>query len=76
MVEDDLLTIDQAAVLLNIQPKSVLCAIRRGALPMVEVEAVRPHSRRRLRRQDVEAYSAGRKTWKSKRPWPVAAPMH
>ncbi len=30
---DELLTIDQAAVVLNIQPKSVQRAIWRGALP-------------------------------------------
>ena len=63
---DELLTIDQAAELLNIQPKSVQRAIWRGALPTVGVEAVWPHSQRRLRRPDIERYAATRKTWKSK----------
>ncbi len=64
---DELLTIDQAAVVLNIHPKSVQRAIWRGALPTVGVEAVWPHSRRRLRRRDVEHYAANRTTWKGKR---------
>ena len=67
---DELLTIDQAAVVLNIHPKSVQRAIWRGALPIVGVEAIWPHSRRRLRRRDVERYAANRKTWKGKRRWP------
>ena len=73
---DDLLTIDEAAVLLNVQSKSVQRAIWRGALPTVGVEAVWPRSQRRLWRPDVEGYAARRKTWKSKSPWPVAAPVH
>ena len=68
---DDLLTIDQAAVVLNIHPKSVQRAIWRGALPTVGVDAVWPHSRRRLRRRNVEHYAANRKTWKGKHRWPV-----
>ena len=63
---DELLTIDQAAVVLNVHPKSVQRAIWRGALPTVGVEAVWPHSQRRLRRPDIERYAATRKTWKSK----------
>ncbi len=67
---DELLTIEEAAALLNIHPKSVQRAIWRGALPTVGVEAVWPHSQRRLRRPDVERYASNRKTWKSKNPWP------
>ncbi len=72
----ELLTIDQAAVVLNIQPTSVQRAIWRGALPTVGVEAVWPHSRRRLRRPDVERYAANRKTWKGKRLWPPGIAAH
>ena len=67
-VADELLTIVQAAVVLNIQPTSVQRAIWRGALPTVAVEAVWPRSQRRLRRVDLEVYAAKRKTWKSKTP--------
>ena len=73
---DELLTINQAAVVLNIHPKSVQRAIWRGALPTVGVEAIWPHSRRRLRRRDVERYAANRKTWKGKRPWPSGMTAH
>ena len=73
---DELLTIDEAAVVLNIQPKSVQRAIWRGALPTVGVEAVWPRSQRRLRRPDVEGYAAKRKTWKRKGPWPSSPTIH
>ncbi len=69
----ELLTIDEAAMLLNIQPKSVQRAIGRGALPTI---GVGPHSQRRLRRADVEGYAAKRKTWKSKSPWPPGTTIH
>ena len=69
----ELLTIDEAAMLLNIQPKSVQRAIRRGALPTIGGE---PHSQRRLRRADVERYAANRKTWRSKAPWPPGKTIH
>ncbi len=73
---DELLTIDQAAALLNIHPKSVQRAIWRGALPTVGVEAVWPHSQRRLRRRDIERYAANRKTWKGRSPWPPVTTIH
>ncbi len=72
----ELLTIDEAAMLLNIQPRSVQRAIWRGALPTIGAEAVRTPSQRLLRRPDVAGYAASRKTWKSKAPWPAGAPVH
>ena len=73
---DDLLTIEEAAALLKIQPKPVQRAIWRGTLPTVEIDAVWPHSRRRLRRAAVEAYAANRETWKGKNPWPRLQMVH
>ncbi len=73
---NELLTIDQAANLLNIQPSSVQRAIWCGTLPTVGTDAVWPHSQRRLRRRDVETYAANRKTWKSKSPWPPGTTIH
>src|SRR3712207_9323768 len=65
---DDLLTIDQAAALLNIQPKSVQAAIRRGVLPTAGGDMAEPAASGQLRRPVVEAYSVNRQTWKSKVP--------
>ena len=73
---DELLTIDQAAELLHIQPKSVQSAIRRGALPAGGTTATWPGSDQWLRRPDVEAYAVNRKTWKSKVPWPPGTTIH
>ncbi len=73
---DDLLTIEEAAMLLRIQPKSVQGAIRRGALPAGGTDATWPGSDRWLRRPDVEAYAVNRKTWKSKVPWPPGTTIH
>ncbi len=66
---DDLLTIAQAAAILGVQPKSVMGAIGREALPALELDGDGPRTRRlRLRRADVEAYGASRQTWKHKHP--------
>ena len=66
---DDLLTIAQVAAILQVQPKSVLGAIKREAMAAIELDGDGPRIRRlRLRRADVEAYGAGRWTWKHKRP--------
>ena len=73
---DELLTIDEAAMLLHIQPKSVQSAIRRGSLPAGGTDAARPGSDRWLRRPDVDAYAVNRKTWKSKVPWPPGTTVH
>ena len=73
---DDLLSIEQAAVLLQIQPRSVQHAIRRGALPTVGVDTAWLDSPPHLRRPDVEAYAINRQTWKSKVPWPLGRPVH
>ena len=73
---DELLTIDQAAELLHIQPKSVQSAIRRGALPTSGAAATWSGSDWWLWRPDVEAYAANRKTWKSKVPWPPGTTIH
>ncbi len=73
---DDLLTIDQAAALLNIQPRSVQAAIRRGALPTMGTDAAWLDHHQYLRRPDVEAYAINRQTWKSKVPWPPGRLVH
>ncbi len=73
---DDLLSIEQAAVLLQIQPKSVQRAIRRGALPTVGGDTAWFDSFPHLRRPDVEAYAINRQTWKSKVPWPPGRLVH
>ncbi len=66
---DDVLTIAQAAAILGVQPKSLVNAIRREALAAIELDGDGPRTRRlRLRRADVEAYGASRRTWKHKRP--------
>ncbi len=71
---DDLLTLAQAAAILQVRPPSVMNAVRREALPAIELDGDGPRTRRlRLRRADVEAYGAGRLTWKHKRPGWTAA---
>ncbi len=64
---DDLLTTYQAAALLGISIDAVMHAIDRGTLPAVVIDRRLPQRQGlRLRRADVEAYEAGRKTWKRK----------
>ena len=64
---DDLLTLTEAAAILGVQYDSVKGAVRRGALLPIEIASEGPRtSRLRLRRADVEAYAANRKTWKRK----------
>ena len=64
---DDLLTTYQAAALLGISIDAVMQAIDRGSLPAVVVDRGLPQRQGlRLRRADVEAYAAGRKSWKRK----------
>ncbi len=66
---DDFLTIAQAAAILQVRPPSVMNAVRREALPALELDGDGPRTRRvRLRRADVEAYGASRQTWKHKQP--------
>ena len=62
---DDLLTTYQAAALLGVSVDAVLGAIDRGTLPAIAVDDGLPRRHGlRLWRAAVEAYWAGRKTWK------------
>ncbi len=64
---DELLTVAEVAAILRICRDSVVGAIDRGALVAVELDGEGPRARRlRLRRADVEAYAANRRTWKRK----------
>ncbi len=64
---DELLTVAEVAVILRICPDSVVGAIDRGALRAAELDGAGPRARRlRLRRADVDAYAANRRTWKRK----------
>ena len=66
---DDLLTTYQVAALLGTSIDSVMHAIDRGSLPAIVIDGELPRRQRlRLRRADVEAYRAGRKSWKRKDP--------
>ncbi len=63
----DLLTTYQVAALLAISMDAVMSAIDRGRLPATRVAAGRSRRQQlRLRRADVEAYAANRRTWKRK----------
>ena len=64
---DDLLTTYQVAALLGTSIESVMSAIDRGSLPAIVSDGELPRRQQlRLRRDDVEAYRAGRRTWKRK----------
>ena len=64
---NDLLTTDQAAALLGTSIDAVMGASDRGSLPAVVIDReLPPRQGLRLRRADMEAYEAGRKTWKGK----------
>ena len=70
---DHLLTTYQVAALLGISIDAVMHAIDRGTLPAVVVDRSLPQRQgRRLRRADVEAYRAGRTSWKRKADQPGA----
>ena len=75
----DLLTTYQAAALLGISVDALIRAIDRGSLPAIVIDGALPRRQQlRLRRADVEAYRAGRKSWKRKDPdwqgtWPPVA---
>ena len=64
---DDLLTTYQVAALLGTSVDSVMSAIDRGSLPAIVSDGALPRRQRlRVRRADMEAYRAGRRTWKRK----------
>ncbi len=66
---NDLLTLDEAAAVLDLQISTVISNIDRGALPAIELDGNGPRRHRlRLRREDVTAYVTSRRTWKRKIP--------
>ncbi len=72
----DLLTIYEAAARLGVSAGALIHAIDRGSLPAIVIDRTLPRRQGlRLRPADVEAYRAGRKSWKRKDPtwqgtWP------